>query len=147
MNATANQNPGVAATDAQVPANPTAFWLSLAGFVIQGVAAVMVVTMFSFFSGFGGMMGYYGGMMGGYCGTGWYGLAGVWLVVEAVALVLGVLGLVWMNSSSLGKVRNGSMLLLVVAVVAFPTMWGFWVGSILMFVGAVMGLTTIQPRT
>lgn len=74
-------------------------------------------------------------------------MAGVWLVVEAVALVLGVLGLVWMNSSSLGKVRNGSMLLLVVAVVAFPTMWGFWVGSILMFVGAVMGLTTIQPRT
>ena len=95
------------------------------------------------------MMGYYGGMMGGYYGTygtGWYGWMGLWLVVAVVAVALGILGVVWMNSNSIGRVRNGSVLVLIAAVVAFPMMWGFWIGSVLMFVGAVMGLVTSQNR-
>jgi hypothetical protein len=131
------------------PANPAAFWLSLAGLAIQGISTVMIAAMYPLFQGFRGMMGYYGGMMGGYYGaysTGWYGWMGLSLVVAVVALVLGILGVVWMNSSIIGRVRNGSVLVLIAAVVAFPTMWGFWIGSVLMFVGAVMGLATNPNR-
>ncbi len=130
------------------PSNPAAFWLSLAGLAIQGVAALMVVTFYSVYPRFGygmfGMMGGYGGMMGPYFGAGWYGWTWVWVAVAAVALILGVLGVIWMSSPESGKVRSGSVLVLVAAVGAFPTMWGFWIGSVLMFVGAILGLATSQ---
>ncbi len=133
------RRPSVAQTTL-APVNPAAFWLSVAGLVVQGLAALTILTMRSAFSGFG-MMGYYGGMMGGYYGGGWGGFLGVWVVVAAAGLVLGILGVLWMSSKDLRTVRNGSVLVLIAAVVAFPMMWGFWIGSILMVVGALMGLT------
>jgi len=126
-------------------ANPPAFWLSLAGVVIQALAGVVIATMFSAFSGFAGMMGPYG-MMGGFYGGSWQWMTGAWLFVGAIALALGVLGLLWMNSSRIGNVRNGSILVLVAAIMTFPMVWGFGVGSILMIVGAILGLTTTQAR-
>ncbi|HEV2137718.1 MAG TPA: hypothetical protein VGR53_02650 [Nitrososphaerales archaeon] len=126
-------------------ANPVAFWLSLAGVVIQGLAAIMIVTMFTVFSGFVGMMRPFN-MMGGYYGGSWQWMAGAWLFVGAITLALGVLGLLWMNSSRVGNVKNGSILVLVGAIIAFPMAWGFGIGSILMLVGAILGLTTTQTR-
>ncbi len=131
-------------------ANPVAFLLSAAGLGIQAFALVMTLLVSStfpaFFGRMFGMMGYYGGMMGPYYGTGWYGTAWVWFAVALVAIAIGAVGLAMMNSSAVGRVRNGAVLVLLSAVFAFPTMWGFWIGSVLMFVGAIMGLTTAENR-
>ncbi len=131
-------------------ANSTAFWLSVAGLAVQGLALILTATMYSAFSGFGagmfGMMGYYGGMMGPYYGTGWYGATWVWLAFALAAVAVGVLGVALMNTRDAGRLRGGAVLVLLSAVLAFPTMWGFWIGSTLMFIGAVMGLATTESR-
>ncbi|MDG6902615.1 MAG: hypothetical protein JRM80_11755 [Nitrososphaerota archaeon] len=122
-------------------ANSAAFWLSVAGLAIQALAFVMIATVYGTVSGFGygmfGMMGYYGVMMGPY-----FGLGGLWLGAALIALALGTLGVFWMNTNSQRRLRNGGMLVLLAAVFAFPEMWGFWIGSILMFVGAMLALAT-----
>ncbi len=92
-----------------------------------------------------------GGMMGP-----WMMLGGPWMVnysywfpilviLGAVEIALGVLGVLWMNTPNLSKIRTGSILVLVASLVAFPTMFGFMIGSLLMLVGSVLGLTW-QPR-
>lgn len=132
-----------------IPINPTAFWLSVTGLIFQGVSAAMIIVMFSAFGPFGMMGPYYGGMMGTYyAGTSWFGwMAGIWLAITAVVIGLGVTGVLWMNSADVNKFRSGAIVLLVAAIVAFPTMWGFGIGSILMFVGAILGLTITPART
>lgn len=135
------------------PANPGAFWLSLFGLLIQGIAAIVVIAMYPFsppFSpGFDRMTNYYlmsndYYMMGAYNATGWYWLAA--LIVVPIVLVIGIVGVIRMNSSSANKVRGGSLLVIVAAIAAFPLMWGFWIGSILMFIGGIIGLATVQGR-
>lgn len=86
----------------------------------------------------------------------WMMLGGPWMVnysywfpilviLGAVEIALGVLGVLWMNTPNLSKIRTGSILVLVASLVAFPTMFGFMIGSLLMLVGSVLGLTW-QPR-
>ncbi len=133
------------------PANPAAFWLSAIGVLVQVLAAGVVLVMYPVSLGLGGMMGYYGsmngfhwGMMGAYTGAAWYWSAGLWLALVLVVLTLGILGVAWMRSGSVGRVRRGSVLVLVTAIAALALMWGFWIGSVAMFVGAVIGLGTAQ---
>lgn len=126
-----------------------AFTLSLVGLILQVVGALFFTSMM--FYGWGGfwgpgmMMGPWGMMMGGpwSAGFGWWPLASV-LSVAVVAL--GVIGTLWINTAELGRVRTGSTLVLVASIIAFPTMFGFVVGSLLMLVGAILGLTW-QPVT
>lgn len=122
-------------------ANPAAFWLSVSGLAVQALAFVMIATVYGTVSGLGygmfGMMGYYGVMMGPY-----FGLEGLWLGAALVAFALGTLGVFWMNTNNQRRLRNGGVLVLLAAVFAFPEMWGFWIGSILMFVGAMLALAT-----
>ena len=122
----------------------TAFWLSLAGLVLQGVSVLMLASMYSFASGFGGMMGYYPGMMGGYFGSGWMNLTSWGTVLWVVAVGLGILGVFLMGSRLPERARSGAVIVLIAAVLSLPMMWGTWLGSILMFVGAILGLTS-QP--
>ncbi|MEM3386800.1 MAG: hypothetical protein QXN08_03915, partial [Nitrososphaerales archaeon] len=65
----------------------------------------------------------------------------VWIAVAALLLCLGVLGVLWMNTTDVEKVRAGATLVLVASIIAFPTMFGFLIGSLLMFIGGVLGLT------
>jgi len=68
-------------------------------------------------------------------------------LVSAVAIVaLGFYGALLMNSSSLARVRMGSTLVLIASIIAFPTMWGFLIGSLLMFVSSLLGLTWVPPH-
>lgn len=122
--------------------NPSAFWLSVAGLAIQGLSALMLGAMYPFFSRFGGMMGFYPGMMGGFYGGGWYGLMWWWIALSIAAIAIGVVGVGLMSSKKAGRFRSGAVLVLVGAVLAFPVMWGFWIGSTLMFIGGVLGLTS-----
>ncbi len=37
--------------------------------------------------------------------------------------------------------RTGSVLVLVASILAIPTAWGFFVGSLMMIIGSILGLT------
>ncbi len=134
----------------------TAFTLSLVGFAIQIVAALLIVAaglgVFEAYGRTGGMMG---GMMGSYSGngvgfmssyspwmmSGWGVYAWAWIPILAITLTISGIGLFMMNGVGVDSVRTGSILVLVGAVLAFPTVWGFIAGSLLMLVGGIIGLT------
>ncbi len=86
------------------------------------------------------MMGYY------YRGAAYpyvYPWVSFWLGFGVVALALGATS-VYLLGKDKPDVTLGSVLALLGAVLAFPLMWGFMVGSLLMFVGAIVGLVGHQ---
>ncbi len=120
----------------------TAFTLSLVGLALQMVSAILFAYMVLY--GFGN--GFWGpGMMVGswMMGVSWSMVSGWWLlsILSVVVVALGVFGVSWINTSDLDRVRTGSILVLIASVIAFPTMFGLVAGSLLMFVGAILGLT------
>jgi hypothetical protein len=69
----------------------------------------------------------------------------VWVISALVVIGLGTYGTVLMNSTSYTRVRTGSTLVLIASIIAFSTMWGFLIGSLLMFIGSILGLTWLPP--
>ncbi len=138
------------------------FGLSLGGLVISAVAAVVIgiagsgmFGTFGYGSMMGGMMGgYYSGtgMMNGYAPfgmSGWGAYTWVWIPFIVGSIAIAAFGVFLMNSSRIQDLRMGSVLVLVGAVLAFPTAFGFVIGSLLMVLGGVLGLVwspTQQPR-
>ncbi len=134
--------------------------MSLVGVIVQVLAALVVTAaglgMFGAFAAngvMGGMMGgYYGGgtgIMGSYTPrgmAGWGGLTWLWFSILAVVIGIGVFGVFLMNKSDVSSVRTGSVLVLVAALMAFPTAFGFIAGSMLMIIGSILGLTS-QAQT
>ncbi len=128
-----------------------AFTLSAVGLAFQGIGGLFLVYMFSFFSSYG----YSGfGGMGPWMMFGWpwaSGMSPFWfaffIIFAAVEITLGVLGVLWMNTvSNLDRIRTGSVFVLIASIIAFPTMWGLMIGSLLMLIGSILGLTW-QPQT
>lgn len=136
------------------------FGLALAGLIISAVAALIIAIagsgMFGSF-GYGSMMG---GMMGGYySGTGmmngyspwgmsgWGGYTWIWIPLVIASIAIGTFGVFMMNSSRVGDIRVGSALILVAAVLAFPSAFGFVVGSLLLIIGGVLGLVWTPAKT
>ncbi len=124
----------------------TAFTLSLTGLVLQALGGAF------FFAGmlYGWGSGNWGpGMMGPWMMWGTSSAGFFWstisTVLVAVVIFLSVVGILWMNTPDLDKIRTGSTLVLVASIIAFPTMFGFMLGSLLMFTGSILGLTW-QPR-
>lgn len=120
--------------------------LSVVGIGLQVLAAVLIAPMglwmWNAWSRMMSMMGAHGGMLFLPFNTGW--IAG-WIGLAGVVIVASIVGIFWMNSSDLERVRTGSALVLIASLLAFPTIWGFFVGSLLMFIGAILGLTWL-PR-
>lgn len=122
---------------------PTAaFTLSAVGLAFQVLAAtfvsVMAASMVGFFGGMWQMMRYT--PMGSWMPP--FGLlASAWVIVAGVSIGLAIWGLLLLNNPSVERVRTGSILMLIAAVLAFPTGWGFVVGSLLMLIGGILGLT------
>ncbi|MBI3859306.1 MAG: hypothetical protein HY296_03570 [Thaumarchaeota archaeon] len=130
---------------------PTAaFTLSTVGLALQALGGLLLVYALSYSSAHG----FYGpGMMGPWMmfGGPWmFGFFSYWFpliaVLAGIEITLGVLGVKWMNTANLSRVRTGSVFVLVASIIAFPTMFGFMIGSLLMLIGSVLGLTW-QPRT
>jgi hypothetical protein len=133
------------------PAVP--FALSLMGVIISSISA-MIIGMagsglfgtFGYGSMMGGMMGgYYSGtgMMNGYSPwgmSGWGVYTWLWIPLIVASIAVAAFGVFMMNSSRLGNIRIGSVLVLVAAVLAFPTAFGFVVGSLLLLLGGIFGL-------
>jgi hypothetical protein len=116
----------------------TAAALALAGVALQAVAFVFVGAMLAA----GWWWPAWGHMGFAIPWTGFWPYWGLlWLVAGAAVLAVGALGVVWMYDVRPERVHVGAVLVLLAAVLAFPTMWGFMVGSLLMFVAAILGLT------
>jgi len=134
-----------------------AYTLSLVGAALQAVAALFVIYLLAFFSTVASnwrevhpermmpwMMGHW---LSGYPYT-YHPLWGIiWLISTVVIVALSFYGALMMNSSNLARVRMGSTLVLIASIIALPTMWGFMVGSLLMFVGSLLGLTWVPSRS
>jgi len=71
----------------------------------------------------------------------------VWIVTAIIVIGLGAYGVFLMNSTKVSSVRTGAALVLFASVIAFPTMWGFMIGSLLMFAGSILGLVWVPPRS
>ena len=129
-----------------------AFTLSGVGLAFQGIGGLLLVYIVSFSSSNYGYFGF--GMMGPWMmfgGWPWmFGFSPFWfvffIIFAAVEIAFAVMGVLWMNTANIGKIRTGSVFVLVASIIAFPTMWGFMIGSLLMLVGSILGLTW-QPQT
>jgi hypothetical protein len=129
---------------------PTAaFTLSAVGLALQALGGLFFVYAISYSSSYGffgpGIMGpwmmFGGTWMSGYFSY-WFPL---FAILGGIEIALGVLGVLWMNTANLSRVRTGSVFVLVASIIAFPTMFGFMIGSLLMLIGSILGLTW-QPR-
>lgn len=135
---------------------PFALWL--AGLLVSAVSALVIevagLGMFGRF-GYGSMMG---GMMGGYTGGGmmsgyspwmmssWGAYTWVWIPLVVASIALAAVGVFTIYSSRLNDVRAGSVLVLVAAVLAFPTAFGFVIGSLLLGLGGILGLIWLPSQ-
>ncbi|MBO3757926.1 MAG: hypothetical protein QXS21_03100 [Thermoproteota archaeon] len=64
----------------------------------------------------------------------------IWVFVATIVLGLELVGVILIYSSDINKVRIGSTIVLVTSLLAYPTLWGFFVGSILSIIGSILGL-------
>lgn len=115
-----------------------AFTLSIVGVAFQVIAGISVTSMM-FFTSFPGPWMMWTWMSSSFTWS--YGWTILWAGLAVVMTTLGILGGLRMNSSDPYRIRAGSTLVLIAAVLAFPTMWGFMIGSLLMFIGSILGLT------
>ena len=65
-----------------------------------------------------------------------YGLSGL----AVIFIVLAFLGAFWLYSGDKTKTMYGGVVTLIIAIVALPTIWGLYLGSILGFVGGILGV-------
>jgi len=124
-----------------------AFALSIAGAAIQTVTAIAVGLLLAFFGGsfpWWGWRRWWEGV-GEVTWPQWSIIVLVWVALAAVILVLSFWGASWINSTDPSRVRSGSVIVLVAALIAFPTLWGLGLGSLLMIAAAIIGLTW-KPR-
>ncbi|MCP8308113.1 MAG: DUF4064 domain-containing protein [archaeon] len=122
---------------------PTAaFTLSIIGVAFQFVAGLFLVfVMFTFpYTINNGHTGP-GMMMPVMMFSPVFGFGIFWLILAILIIAIGLYGALLMNSSDLSRVRTGSTLVLIASILAFPVVWGFIVGSLLMFIGSILGLT------
>jgi len=134
-----------------------AYILAFVGVALQGVAALFIIYMVAFRSAIIStwrelhpeqmMPWMMGRWMEGYPYTYHPLLSLIWLISALIVIALGVYGAVLMNSTHVGRVRTGATLVLIVSIIALPTMWGFMLGSLLMFIGSLLGLTWTPPQT
>ncbi len=130
---------------------PTAaYTLALVGAILQVVGAVFYTYMVAYWWGYT-WWGAMGPWMMGYGPWGYHAAVGYgWWLFSLAFLVLvvglGFAGAFFINNSNPDRVRTGSILVLVAAVLAFPTMFGLLVGSLLMIIGAILGLTWQPPQ-
>jgi hypothetical protein len=128
-----------------------AFMLAIAGVTFQLVAALFLVYILFFSEAIMEKMWVYGRMWSWMMHRGDSYVVSIvwitfWIAIMIAVVGLGAYGAVLMNSSSIENVRTGATLILVASIIAFPTMWGFFIGSLLMFIGSILGLSW-QPLT
>jgi hypothetical protein len=133
----------------------SAYTLALVGAVLQAVAALFILIMTIFTSRFvttwqelvperfmPWMMGHW---LTGYPFTTHPVWGAIWIASAVIVSALSFYGAIMMNSSKIGRVRTGATIVLIASIIALPTMWGLMIGSLLMFIGSILGLTWMPP--
>jgi hypothetical protein len=117
---------------------PTAaFVLSLLGSIFIIIGGLIYAVIFSIIGGVFDFIGFGG--------------------LGAMAMIIGVLGIVWgiltlvgaimMNSEDKGKVRTGAILVLIFSILSwFGAAGGIFIGFLLGLIGSILGLTWNPPR-
>ncbi len=121
----------------------TAYTLALVGVLFQVIGFILIAVFgpFGLMGGYG-MMGGYAPMMGWYPSSiGWSWMSLVWLIIGGAIVAFSIYGLKLMNSANPSSIHSGAVLLLILAIIAFPTMWGLLIGSALMFAAAIISLS------
>jgi hypothetical protein len=119
--------------------------LSVVGLAFQALAGSFALAFSALWLGRGYWYGYRGfymmgpGMMG-YFGYPFYPYTALHATLVAVVIAVGLAGVALMASRDRERRMAGSVLVIVASVIAFPTMFGFIVGSLLMLVGGLLGL-------
>ncbi|MGC8593721.1 MAG: hypothetical protein ACP5LF_05500 [Nitrososphaeria archaeon] len=122
----------------------TALTLSLIGVAFQAFAWIFLMLFRGFwFARAYAYPGPYMGMMyfSAY-GFSWFPF---YTFLGFIVLALGITGIWLLSSGEKDKATVGSVLIIAGSVMAFPTMFGFMVGSLLMLIGGIMGLT-LEPE-
>ena len=104
-------------------AEPMAYWFAATGILVQLVLATVM-----------------------YASPVWVGNSnGIMFMYFLVVLSIGLLGAYWLRSDNCGKIKFGSLLLIISAVMSFTTMWGLITGSGLMISGGALAIASIRP--
>jgi len=123
--------------------------LSAVGLAFQALAGSFALAFSALWLGRGyrygygyGYRGFYmmGPWMMGYFGYPIYPYTALYAALVAVVIAVGLAGVALMASRDRERRMAGSVLVIVASVIAFPTMFGFIVGSLLMLVGGLLGL-------
>ncbi|MGC9211420.1 MAG: hypothetical protein ACP5FU_04635 [Nitrososphaeria archaeon] len=61
-------------------------------------------------------------------------------VLGLIVIIIGTAGIYFMSKGYKGDVFVGSLLEIVASIFAYPTLFGFFIGSFLMFSGGIIGL-------
>ena len=144
----------MASDGARTEGASAALTLSSVGLALQALAGILAL-WFGYWSWYGyGPFPMGPWMMGAYYGAppayGPHPLYAPYLVLyaalAAIVLAVGAIGVALMGGhrSEGSRVRAGAILVIVAAVIAFPTMFGFIVGSLLMLIGGVLGLVEVH---
>jgi hypothetical protein len=75
--------------------------------------------------------------------------ASLWSLVVAFTLgafAVGLVGVLWLKSKRATRIQFGAALILVSAVFAATTAWGFGIGSLLMVTGSIMGFKAVRNQ-
>ena len=134
--------------------NSLGFVISLVGWAIQVLLGVIEGFSFALAkqplgsSGFmfGGMMewNYFGMMPGNLYGLTSYGsFLTSWTMIFIFSAVLGAIGIVLLASRHSSRIVLGASLVLVSAIISYPTAWGFGIGSAVMIVGAILSFMSV----
>ena len=131
--------------------NSVGYALSLIGWLVQIVSGIVAILSLSFGpQGFGGMGFMFGGatMHGPYFhgmiignqtslfALSW--LSAFWIIIFLFAVVIGGIGVGLLRSTYRDKFFVGALLVLVSAIISYPTILGFGVGSALMIAGGIL---------
>jgi hypothetical protein len=104
----------------------TAFILSLMGLVIQALAGLMFFYMIAYWNSM--PYGLYGHMNYMTSYVIWFPFYNVYFLLFSVILTftLGILGIIWMSSYDATNVKRGSLLIVIISLLSFITMPGFF---------------------
>jgi len=102
---------------------PMAYWLAVSGILVQTVLAAAL-----------------------YASPIWVGDSNsIMFAYTVIVLSIGLMGICWLRSESSGKIKFGSLLIIISGVMSFTTMWGLVTGSGLMLSGGALAIASVHP--
>ena len=122
------------------------YWVSIAGLVVQAVSAVVLFTSMFLISELYAYLppavfdqwNVWNGLIHGPEFSGFTVIFSLLLAYTAAIIALSALGAHWMRSQDISKIRFGTLIVLVSAILSVTTIWGMFLGSSMMVVGSIV---------